>query len=342
MPDPIISDQNPVTQPPAFPEMTDIPQMPTQIQQDTTATTIPPTTNVPTDTTQTPPLSQPMDIPPIITDSKPAKKKKTGMIATILGIFLLIGAVGAGVVLINQNQDIREKAAILCPKDCATNISQCKSGTQVGGIGYGDCGMGEYCCEIITPPPPDCSVYYTKTATSLTIKDPYFPNCYINHYWCSDGVGDPYTGCSDETIAVGVKSASFIKDCGIEQIDYGCTNNSCKDFVSHLGKPCAPTPPPSDITAACTYVKAYDENWNLLTTADLSSLSAGDIVRFTVSGNPAASIDKARFTINGVVGTETTDKKPGTNEYYTEYTIPGGVTSFTITAQIHHVTLNWF
>ena len=92
----------------------------------------------------------------------------------------------------------------------------------------------------------------------------------------------------------------------------------------------------------CTAVKAYDTNWNLLTGVQLSNLSAGSVVRFTISGTPADQIDKARFTINGVLKPETTNKKPGTNEYYFEYTIPAGVSSFTVTAQIHHLTLGWF
>jgi hypothetical protein len=92
----------------------------------------------------------------------------------------------------------------------------------------------------------------------------------------------------------------------------------------------------------CSAVKAYDTNWNLLTGVQLSALGAGDVIRFTVSGIPADKIDKARFTINGVLGSEITTKKPGTDEYYVEYTIPTGVYSFTVTAQIHHTTIGWF
>jgi len=103
-----------------------------------------------------------------------------------------------------------------------------------------------------------------------------------------------------------------------------------------------PTPTPTPPAAACTVVKAYDTNWNQLTAAQLSALTAGSVVRFTISGTPAGQIDKARFTINGVLGSEVTTKKPGTDEYYVEYTIPAGVSSFTVTAQIHHLTLGWF
>ena len=79
-----------------------------------------------------------------------------------------------------------------------------------------------------------------------------------------------------------------------------------------------------------------------MTAAQLSSLRVGDIIRFTVSGTPSNKIDKAKFIINGVERGETANKKPGTNEYYDEYVIPAGTTSFTVNAKLHHVTLGWF
>lgn len=54
--------------------------------------------------------SAPPDIPPIIT-STPKKKSGGGkIIATILGLFLLVGGIGAGILLTQQEQDVREKA----------------------------------------------------------------------------------------------------------------------------------------------------------------------------------------------------------------------------------------
>jgi len=68
----------------------------------------------------------------------------------------------------------------------------------------------------------------------------------------------------------------------------------------------------------------------------------GDTVRFTVAGQASSgSFDKARFKINGVQRPEVTGKRPATEEYYDEYTIPAGITTFTINAQIHHATLGW-
>ena len=39
---------------------------------------------------------------------------------------------------------------------------------------------------------------------------------------------------------------------------------------------------------------------------------------------------------------EITTKRPGTNEFYYDYTIPEGTHSFEVSAKIHHSTLGWF
>ena len=124
-----------------------------------------------------------------------------------------------------------------------------------------------------------------------------------------------------------------------------CVNGLCPEdpdcVCGATPTPRGPTPTPGE-TAVCLNIKAYDINWNQLTASQLSSLRVGNIVRFTVSGTPANKINKAKFRINGVDRPETSSKKPGTNEYYDEYTIPAGTTSFTVNAKLHHVTLGWF
>ena len=48
---------------------------------------------------------------PIVTTTTPKKKFAGGkIIATILGLFLLVGGVGAGVYLTGQNQNVNEKS----------------------------------------------------------------------------------------------------------------------------------------------------------------------------------------------------------------------------------------
>lgn len=94
--------------------------------------------------------------------------------------------------------------------------------------------------------------------------------------------------------------------------------------------------------AQCSEILVYDQNWNQLSITDLRDVAAGSVVRFTVSGiSSTGSFDKARFTINGIQTPEVTDKKPGTEEFYYEYTLPEDVTNYTIDAQVHHSVFGW-
>jgi hypothetical protein len=97
-------------------------------------------------------------------------------------------------------------------------------------------------------------------------------------------------------------------------------------------------------TAKCLNIKAYDKDWNVLTQTDLSALKAGSKVRFAVTGSTSTgAFSKARFTINGVKGPEVTTKRPSSDDYYYEYTVPTGTTTFTINAELYHSQFNdWF
>jgi hypothetical protein len=108
--------------------------------------------------------------------------------------------------------------------------------------------------------------------------------------------------------------------------------------------PSCETPPPPDITnCRCLAIRAWDTNWTELKGNQLSALKTGDRVRFTVSAAfNKGNVDKAKFKINGQETAEITTLKPGeTAMYYYEYTIPEGVTNFSIGAKIHHTTLGW-
>ena len=399
------------------------------------------------------------DIPPVITPGQPNKKfGGKRVIATILGLLVLVGGLGAGVILVQQQQDIREKAAAgnlckaeegscvpdnytcsegsakmdcpsgkkcgfgtckapaaptstqqpttLCSKDCVTSTSQCVSGSQVGGVGYGDCGAGEYCCTQIAQPtcrqecldqgntPSECNalppcpgstaaptsspgsgggqctrVSSTERVSgdSLTVTPDDFEKCqtacsdgtlWVAKYTC-DGI-NLSQGCQDNGVILdnlittqeAVDRKSFPVGnltCGTVQIDVGCKNASntwgnVKFLSKSASTACSTsTPPPGDgPTAQCLNIKAFDANWTELTSAQLAQIKVGDTVRFTVAGQASSgSFDKARFKINSVQRPEVTGKRPGTDEYYDEYTIPAGITTFTINAQIHHATLGW-
>jgi hypothetical protein len=99
----------------------------------------------------------------------------------------------------------------------------------------------------------------------------------------------------------------------------------------------------SEITASCSEVVAYDEEWAELTTTDLAALEEGDVVRFAVSGTASSgTIDMARFSVNGGSFVEVTDLRPGSDDFYYEYTIPEGVNSFNVSAEVFHSELGWF
>jgi hypothetical protein len=104
----------------------------------------------------------------------------------------------------------------------------------------------------------------------------------------------------------------------------------------------APTGTSSSISAQCLNIKIYDSEWQNLTVSQLAQKKAGDIVRFAVAGSTTGgTFAKARFTINNLLQAEVNQKKPDTEEFYDEYTIPQ-VAGLTVKAEIYHSILGWF
>ncbi|MFH1863883.1 MAG: hypothetical protein ABIJ85_03185 [bacterium] len=127
----------------SFPEDTSIPPIPSGMAQDISLPN-------PTQTIiDAPPqeVNTPSGLPPIIPPSKPKKRFGGGkMIATILGLLVLVGSLGAGIILVKQQQDIREKAAggDLCRANdgtCVPNNYIC----QATFSRFNDCGSGKKC-----------------------------------------------------------------------------------------------------------------------------------------------------------------------------------------------------
>ncbi|OGM27683.1 hypothetical protein A3D00_02060 [Candidatus Woesebacteria bacterium RIFCSPHIGHO2_02_FULL_38_9] len=116
----------------------------------------------------------------------------------------------------------------------------------------------------------------------------------------------------------------------------------CKNSGHYEGQ----TTPTPQISASCKEIKTYNTAWNILTTIQLSKLNAGDKVRFTVQGSASSgTFDKAKFSVNGTITPEVTSKKPGTEEFYYEYTVKESDlgSNMSVTAWVHHQTLNqWF
>lgn len=113
----------PPPQPKADPPLTETPEPPqtTQGNQDSVLSPPPPPLETANTTTPPPPMPQQNDS----NDQKKENKKSGGglknlvsgtkgkIAAGVVGILLLIGSVAAGVTLVGQNQDVREKAAVI-------------------------------------------------------------------------------------------------------------------------------------------------------------------------------------------------------------------------------------
>jgi hypothetical protein len=130
----------------------------------------------------------------------------------------------------------------------------------------------------------------------------------------------------------------------LAKADGSVTGLTQQDVLTACSPESTPSPSPAPNTASCSNIQAYDTNWNLLSASQLSALKKGDKVNFTVHGTTTTSFDKARFTINGTALGEVTTQKPGSSqEFYTQYTIPAGTTSFTIKGEIHDSGTNgWY
>lgn len=254
--------------------------------------------------------NNPQNYQEVVVTAPHAPRKYGGkkIIATIFGILLLIGGVIAGVVLVRQKQELREKAGTQIPPPTPTPtltptpmVNKC------------------ICCynpRLGCPCPQGCT-------------DPLATGCPPGYKQCppmSPCVCMPDTGCP---------------------LDFVCWDSSLPQGPDCVCPPQPTETPPPTITAQCLGVRAYDKNWNLLSLNDLSKLKPGDIVRFAVSGTGSeGTFDKARFTINGIQRPEVTTTTPFSDlEFYDEYTIPFSdpeARSITVFGEIHHSLLGWF
>ena len=98
-----------------------------------------------------------------------------------------------------------------------------------------------------------------------------------------------------------------------------------------------------DVVAQCLNIKIFSEDWVVLTAEELALLSVGDVIRLTVGGTTTnGSFEAARFTVNGVLREAVTELRPGTEEFFDEYTIPVGATKFAVGAELMHSQASWF
>ena len=116
----------------------------------------------------------------------------------------------------------------------------------------------------------------------------------------------------------------------------------CNPTVTVVVSPSPEASPDTSLVAQCLDVKVYDSEWSRLTVEDMKDLKPGDTIKISVSGaTTLGNIDKARFKVNNGAEMESASKKPSSNEYYIDYTIPQGATGINIQAEVHHDTAGW-
>jgi hypothetical protein len=408
--------------PPVFSPNADLPPLPPEFQTDAGVPAAPTgTTTTTTQTTTTPATpsnineesgsAAPLDIPPMTT-SGPKKKFGGGrIIATILGIFLLVGGIAGGVIL-TQRQQLLESQAVaagacncvnangvnagagtcqgtncICGAGLSVKANRCGETAGGGGGQQVECNNGSYdyrctslgsttCqagntgyqCTCIDTSPGTCYKWQWQCNVVNTQACPisgdssggsgYCGNntctvpavtssCWVSHY-TSGNKDDPVV--NDNVVKEYVRTATLgATSCGAEQIDVYCNGNE-ENISRRYSTNCGggggteATAPPgtTTTTAQCQNVKAYNTDWEELSSTQLTTLTAGNNVNFCVVGSATGgSFDKARFTINGTLMAETTAKRPSAQDYCQTYTIPAGVTTFNVSAQIHHASLGW-
>jgi len=276
---------------------------------------------------------------PIVTTQK---KKFAGgkVIATILGLFLLVGGLGAGTYLVQQNQDIREKAGS-CGGGCGPGYVCDGNGGCEPKSGNGDTiapNTNPYTWDEWQQDEHEKAEGFTATNT-CTLPDSLKSLCVVGVAQLSKAPNLPegYTlWCDPDPTKDGRCS---VQKGGVTVGEYKISGSGGGEDTPPGDNP---TPTQPSITAVCQNVKAYSSTWALLTNAQLAQLNAGDSVNFCVTGvATGGSFDKAKFTINGMVQAETTTVRPSSTDFCQSYVIPAGITTFNVTAQINHVTLGW-
>lgn len=231
--------------------------------------------------------------------STPPKKKFGGgkIIATILGLLLLVGGIGAGIILTSQNQNIKEKAAGSCIFDH-----------------YKD---KQVCVEI--------NGKWQRCDTNPTGEEGMSAECTnsdITGTGVDKGCTEDYPNCvSDGKHCIGAKV---------------CTPTDVPQYANCKPDDSCEKEPP-DIVAECKNIKAFSTAGVQLDVTALSKLKAGDQVKFCATGETNQNqvpFNAARFTINGTLRPETSTPGNQPNQFCDLFTIPEGVTTFNVTAQV--------
>jgi hypothetical protein len=308
---------------PTVPIAADLPPLPPEFQKASSETQ-----NKPDQATQgsaAPVNTTPPSFSPIVSGS-PKKKFGGGrIIATILGILLLVGGVGAGILLTRQNQDVREKAytqvwggEVICDLVKLTAVEDPSCPEQSCEVRGEDDIVCKYKNDLAPP-----GNYYSTTFTLSNLTDQprtveftkYAYYCPTYKYGDDNGICLQNEQKEDGSITLqpgesknykseitGLLAAG--KSCGTYQTDFSVKSidgkSDCRSNEHGLalgfgmcktGRNCQSewTPQPSPTltpdTAQCLNVKAYNSTWAPLTTTQLSTSAPNTVVNFCVAGS---------------------------------------------------------
>jgi hypothetical protein len=303
------------------------------------------------------------NLPPII--ATPKKKFGGGkMIATILGVLLLVGGIGAGIILTQQPQLFQQKAFVRqgTYKDTCNLVEVTAKDTGCPELGFNSGKKN------------NVPTYTTSFTIKNITSDQHVVSVLKNSNWCPEPYGksasdrachlNPVAESVEITLAAGKsqdieiqRSSPSGTSCGSYQTDLvinavdgntNCTggrNGTPPNIITwglcQTGTECAsPTPSPSPGTSQCLSVKAYDTSWNVLSDSALSNLLTGTQIKLCVAGSD--SPDKAQFKINDTLEPETTSVRPSSTDFCQDYTILPTDTTVNVKVKIHYPGQGWF
>lgn len=283
-----------------------------------------------------------------VTENKPKKGSKKAILISIISILILSGGVIAGIFLTQRSQELREKAANVGGSDCGQSLDCYK-------IDSGQ-NTGTYSSE------RTIDHFIIKSATLAYSYPGDSGNCYsvnINQKTVSwQKVGQPpdchdvshveiWFAASELPSSTPVPTATPTPVVVATTAPGQPTATPTKIPTATLTPiPTIPSPTPTiplEFIAFCNGLFTYDTDWNLLASEDMTALKIGDIVRFATSATVNQGyVIKAKFIVNDTQEYETSLKKPGTDLFYYDYTIPADITNFSVKAQLLHSTQGWF
>lgn len=232
-----------------------------------------------------------------------AKRSVRGkIIATVLGIVLLVGGVAAGVLLVQRQQEFREKATVddICTQspNCFVIDNPGDSGSfPVEGIVFNVYLTADQ-VHSFTPTVQDVGCY------SVEIEDDH-----IN--WERQGT-DPEC---EEIFSLQVW---MLEDGGggeeASPIEAICNNIIIYDTE---------------------WNQLSADDLGELAAGDTIRLAVG-------GSTNEGEIDMVKFTINETELAPTSTKRDDTGEFYEEYVVPEGIEQISVSVQMHHTELGWF